>query len=70
MAKRIMTATEKTTGRTWSYTSRNTYGRREFRFPLFDGQWAPTLKLAKEMAKQANRFRYDGDVPLITIVED
>jgi homogentisate 1,2-dioxygenase len=67
MATKVFTATEKTTGRTWMYQTRRTYGRREFRFPLFDGQWSPTLRAAKEAAKAANRFRYDDEPALVTV---
>lgn len=63
------TATEKATGRTWSYCQRRTYGKLEFRAVLFGGQWAPSLKLAKEMAKAAGRFRYDDEPALVTIVD-
>lgn len=69
MTSQVFTATEKTTGRTWIYQTRHTYGRQEFRFPMFKGQWSPNLKLAKDMAKQAGRFRYDDEPALVVIVD-
>lgn len=67
MAKRVYTATEKTTGRTWSFCQRRIFGRVEFRAALHDGAWSPTLAAAKAAAKVANRFRYDDEPPLVTI---
>ncbi len=68
MTKRVYTATEKSTGRTWTYEQRRTYGRNEFRAVPCMGSWAPTLSGAKEAAKAVDQFRYDGEAPIIRIV--
>lgn len=64
---RVYTATEKSTGRTWLYCRRRTFGREEYRHACYEGQWKPTLREAKEIAKAANSFRYDDEPALVTV---
>lgn len=69
MTNAVFTAKEKTTGRTWIYQTRRTFGRLEFRFALSNGSWSPTLSGAKTAAKEIGRFRYNDEPALVTVAE-
>ncbi len=69
MNARVHIATEKATGKTWTYECRRIYGRVEFRAVPFKGSFAPTLTAARHAAQVANSFRYDGEPPIIRIVD-
>jgi hypothetical protein len=68
MSKQVFKATEKSTGKTYTYAKAYTYGRPQYRLHSWMG-WAPSLKAAKEAAISRGEFRYDGDAPIVRYVD-
>jgi hypothetical protein len=66
MANQVFTATDRVAR---IYQTRLPTLVRNSASPSLSGQWAPNLKLAKDMAKQAGRFRYDDEPALVVFAD-